>query len=92
MKRPKNDAAHAPLKIGKPMDAELAALWEPLFSILTPIQRAEAEIIERMERDGMFAWGVRSGYFLWVRTHPGEKPTMRQLALWKIVDALERAS
>jgi hypothetical protein len=65
-------------------EAELAALWEPLFSILTPEQRAMAESIERMERDGMFAWGVRSGYFLRVRTHPGQRPTKLLLALWMI--------
>lgn len=63
-------------------EVELRALWEPLFSILTPAQRREAERIERIERDGMFAWGVRSGHFLWVRTNPGEIPTWRLLRQW----------
>jgi hypothetical protein len=67
---------------GDPGLAELLALWEPLFSIMTPGQRAAAEAVERVERNGMFAWGVRSGYFLWVREHPGERPTKCHLALW----------
>jgi len=74
-----------------PGEPELLALWEPLFSILTPAQRAEAEAIERIEREGMFAWGVRSGYFLWVQTHPGETPTMLQFALWKLTADLRAA-
>ncbi len=63
-------------------EQELLALWEPLFWILTPEQRAMAEAIERVECEGMFAWGVRSGYFLWVRTNPGEIPTWRLLRQW----------
>ena len=35
----------------------------------------------------MFAWGVRSGYYLWVRQHPGERPTKMQFALWVMIAA-----
>jgi hypothetical protein len=39
------------------------------------------EAIEK-EPEGVLAWGVQSGYLLWVRTHPGVIPTRRQIALW----------
>jgi hypothetical protein len=48
--------------------------------------------IEREHREAMFAWGVRSDYFLWVRTHPGEKPTWTHFLAWRLIDELERAS
>jgi|GEM_PF-4159731 len=63
-------------------EQELAALWDPLFSLFTPEQRLMAAAIWLHEREGMFAWGVRSGYFLWARTHPGQRPTWRLLRQW----------
>jgi hypothetical protein len=71
-------------------ERELRALWEPVFSVFTGAQRDEIEEIERNDREGMLAWGVRSGYFWWVRTHPGETPTLAHLAIWHAIAIAER--
>jgi hypothetical protein len=68
-------------------ERDLLALWEPLWSTLTTKQRRAAEAIWRAERVGMFAWGVRSGYFLWVRTHPGAQPSRANVREWATAGA-----
>lgn len=58
-------------------------LWEPLLSLFSRSERRQAEAVwASAERDEMFAWGVQSGYFGWVRHHPGETPTLAQVCNW----------
>jgi hypothetical protein len=71
-------------------ERDLLALWEPLWSTLSPEQRRVAQAIWRAERVGMFAWGVKSGYFLWVRTHPDEQPSRANVREWATAGAQPR--
>lgn len=64
---------------------ELDKLMEPFFNALTKAEREVGQAIYRTDKAGVLAWGVRSGYFLWVREHPGEIPTDEHIALWTLI-------
>lgn len=65
---------------GRP--ATLDEFMEPIIRTLTNDQKERLKEIMKMEAEGMLAWGVKSGYFLWVREHPGEVPTKEQIRMW----------
>src|SRR5690242_9743384 len=64
---------------------ELSRLMEPILAAIAahqPEALPEARRIWESEAEGVLAWGVRSGYFLWVRQHPGNIPTLLQISGW----------
>jgi hypothetical protein len=61
---------------------ELYKLFKPLLEIIPAGAEDRFKAIYRKEAEGMLAWGVSSGYLLWARTHPGEKPTRAQMQEW----------
>jgi hypothetical protein len=63
-------------------DKELQALFNPLLQAIGNQQKDEFWRIMEAESEGVLAWGVRSGYLLWTRTHPGVIPTKEQIANW----------
>jgi hypothetical protein len=63
-------------------EREWQAIWEPLFSLLTPAQRTQARAILAQEASGILNWALKSGYLLWVRTHPDQRPTWAQFRAW----------
>ena len=62
---------------------ELQKLMKPILTAVSEYNTNPfpADLLEK-EAPGILAWGVRSGYFLWVRTHPGQIPTMQQVVGW----------
>jgi hypothetical protein len=65
-------------------------LLKPMLSLFSEEKQVEFWQIWAKEREGVFAWMVQSGYLLWVRTHPGEKPTMALLREWMLKAKLPR--
>lgn len=61
-------------------DPVMQELFTPLLQAVGHEEKGWA-IIERGP-SGVLAWGVQTGYLLWVRHHPGQIPTMRQVRAW----------
>jgi hypothetical protein len=57
-------------------------LYEPLLQAAGHEHAEMFWSIIESEASGVLAWGVRSGYLLWTRTHPGEVPTREQVTAW----------
>jgi len=68
----------------------LEELMEPFIRSISPTkeQREQLQEIMKIEAEGILAWGIRSGYFLWVREHPGETPTREQAIAWHFGDRI----
>ena len=67
---------------------ELQKLMQPLLTAVErekPGSSKDAQKILGTEAGGILAWGVRSGYFLWVRENPGKIPTKQQIIGWMIL-------
>lgn len=67
---------------------ELQKLMQPLLAAIereNPGSSKEAQKILGVEASGVLAWGVRSGYLLWVRENPGKIPTKQQIIDWMII-------
>lgn len=72
-------------------DNELRKLLQPLITVVSEYNTNPfPEHLLEKEAEGILAWGVRSGYFLWVREHPGQLPTMQQVQGW-LAEGLQRA-
>lgn len=65
------------------LDGELLKLMQPIITAVAEwnTKPFRTEVSER-EAERLLAWGVQSGYFLWVRQHPGQIPTMEQVTDW----------
>lgn len=63
-------------------DKVMQELFNPLLAALGEEHKRTFWDILEQEASGVLAWGVRSGYLLWVRTHPGCIPTRCQVKNW----------
>lgn len=62
---------------------ELRRLLQPLITTVSEYNTDPfPEHLLEKEAPGILAWGVQSGYFLWVREHPGQLPTLHQVGEW----------
>jgi hypothetical protein len=63
---------------------ELYKLMQPLLTAVSEYMGNPHKALENWEQqsEGILAWGVQSGYFLWVRQNPGKIPTMEQVWGW----------
>lgn len=70
---------------------EFQKLMQPLLVAMErqkPGSSKEAQKILGAESSGILAWGVRSGYLLWVRKNPGKIPTKQQIIGWMILGSI----
>jgi hypothetical protein len=63
-------------------DPVMQELFDPLLQAIGPEHAAEFWQTIKKEPEGVLAWGVRSGYLLWVRTNPGVTPMKEQITQW----------
>jgi hypothetical protein len=63
-------------------DQVMQELFNPLLQAIGSQHKDALWKNIETEGSGMLAWGVQSGYFLWVRTNPGMVPSKEQVVHW----------